>query len=260
MASERGGGAQEYGRSNVTRLLNQLRGDILALPEDAFLGVEDDLLQRYATSRPTLRQAMRVLEHEKLVAVKRGFAGGYYGRRPDAEDLVAAAAAALQMQGCTMTQAMEAIRAVGRRAAHAAAESTDEVARRELRELIDAYEAADYPSRPTPEFLRAERQVSDAIYRLAGNPALSFFGAVIHQFGTTLPDMNTYGGRPDRVALRVKRCVQRVRAILDGDTLIVDALGVREDEVLSAWFAEDSEAAAREPRRPRPSPARGRRT
>ena len=232
--------SRPYRRSNIIHLVERLRDYVFTIPDGAFIGVEETLLSVFGTSRPTLRQAMRVLECEKLVTVKRGYAGGYYASRPVDGAVISTAVLNFRVHGCTINHAIEAASAIGRNAARAAAKSGDGPARRRLEETIDRYEKAGYPHRPVSEFFLAEREIADLIYQLAGNPALRIFGAIIHQFGETCPDLNTYGGRPDRVALRVKYCAQKVRAILDGDVLIVEALACHEEEMLRAWFAEDA--------------------
>ena len=50
-----------------------IRGDLAA---DEPLPAEAELMQIYNVSRPTLREALRILEHEALIVVKRGAAAG----------------------------------------------------------------------------------------------------------------------------------------------------------------------------------------
>ncbi len=61
----------------------KLRAEILAREDGAFLGSEDALQSLLGVSRPTMRQAARVVEREGLLKVKRGNHGGYFGARPD---------------------------------------------------------------------------------------------------------------------------------------------------------------------------------
>jgi GntR family transcriptional repressor for pyruvate dehydrogenase complex len=51
-----------------------LRGHIVngQLNEDAFLPTESQLMEQYGVSRSTLREAVRLLEAERLVEVRRG--------------------------------------------------------------------------------------------------------------------------------------------------------------------------------------------
>ena len=57
---------------NLKGLIRTMREDLLEAAPGAFLGLEEEVLRRYDVSRPTLRQAARVLEYEQLLDVKPG--------------------------------------------------------------------------------------------------------------------------------------------------------------------------------------------
>ena len=59
-----------------------VRGELRA---DDLLPPEPELLRQFGISRPTLREAMRILEVEGLISVKRGINGGARVRAPDAD-------------------------------------------------------------------------------------------------------------------------------------------------------------------------------
>lgn len=52
------------------------------LQEGDSLPTETDLMQQYNVSRPTLREALRILESESLIVVRRGGIGGAVVKRP----------------------------------------------------------------------------------------------------------------------------------------------------------------------------------
>src|SRR3546814_14470549 len=64
-----------------------LREEILRdIKDDEWLlGSEDEVMRSLEVSRPTLRQALRLLEQEQLVSVRRGVGGGLFARRPTEE-------------------------------------------------------------------------------------------------------------------------------------------------------------------------------
>lgn len=64
-----------------------LRNRILSgkLADGARLPKQNDLLLEFRVSRPTLREALRILESEGLVMVQRGNVGGAIVRRPDTQ-------------------------------------------------------------------------------------------------------------------------------------------------------------------------------
>src|SRR5690606_19119060 len=67
----------------VANVADRLRDLILAQPPDAHLGSLTEVAAELDVGIVTVQQAARILEHEGLLAVKRGPGGGYYGVRPD---------------------------------------------------------------------------------------------------------------------------------------------------------------------------------
>jgi DNA-binding FadR family transcriptional regulator len=57
-----------------------VRGEI---PEGASLAGEAELMAQFGVSRPSLREAFRILESEQLITVRRGSRGGARAMRPD---------------------------------------------------------------------------------------------------------------------------------------------------------------------------------
>lgn len=78
--------------SAVERIAQQLRAIALKMPEGDYIGSEQSLSQQFMVSGPTLRQAVRLLEHEGLIKVRRGVHGGYYAGRANIDTLTRAAA------------------------------------------------------------------------------------------------------------------------------------------------------------------------
>jgi DNA-binding FadR family transcriptional regulator len=72
------------------------------LSEGEALPSETELMRFYEVSRPTLREALRILETESLISVKRGARGGARVAVPDASVTARHAALLLRMQGTTL--------------------------------------------------------------------------------------------------------------------------------------------------------------
>ena len=53
------------------------------LTEGESLGREPELIERFGVSRPSLREALRILEAEGLITVVRGVHGGVVAHEPD---------------------------------------------------------------------------------------------------------------------------------------------------------------------------------
>lgn len=236
---EDGTAVQEYARSDVAKLVEVLRRDILDCEPDTCLGVEDVLVKRYRVSRPSLRQAVRVLEHEKLVAVRRGWAGGYYTRRPSDRDMAEAATLSLQVYQCSLEQAIFAGNALLRAIGKAASMSSDQAARDRLSAYVEEYEAFD-TSRPVSDFINAEVTMAKRISELAQNPALNFFTDIVYEYGVRQMKLRPFDGRQDRMTAEIQITAKIARAICDGDTEIAEVLMARKDEMILGWINEDA--------------------
>lgn len=76
-----------------------LRSDADGVP----LPRQDDLTRQYGVSGPSLREALRILEAEGLITVRRGKFGGAYVHKPSWSSAAYAFALSLQGQGVTLT-------------------------------------------------------------------------------------------------------------------------------------------------------------
>jgi DNA-binding FadR family transcriptional regulator len=106
--------ASVYGRIRVPKtsevLANQIRGQIIRgeLDEGDFLPPEGQLLDTLGISRPTLREAYRILEAEGLISVARGARTGARVHRPSVELVSRYAGYVLQAQGTTVSDLYQA--------------------------------------------------------------------------------------------------------------------------------------------------------
>ena len=80
------GGGVRFARL-AEQIADDLRGRLLVgdLSEATEIPIEETLRTHYAVSKPTFREAVRVLEAEGLITVRRGAIGGAVVHRPDAE-------------------------------------------------------------------------------------------------------------------------------------------------------------------------------
>lgn len=226
---------------NLKALIRRMREDLLEATPGAFLGLEEAMLRRYDVSRPTLRQAARVLEYEQLLAVKAGSKGGYFVTRPSGDEIVRAAALYLRTLGFRFSDSLTVSRATAGLMAQLATLSQDAAAREHLRRLRDQYKATDFTIRPVAALLEAEEEVRRAVARLAGNAGLEFFAAVLYRHGATDTRDAIFQGRPDRVREWHTARVRAIDAILAGDEQIAQLLEGRHQELASLWIAEDAD-------------------
>ncbi len=75
-------------------------------PDDP-LPSEQDMMTHFGVSRPTLREALRILESESLVEIRRGVKGGAVVRRPLPHVAARHVSLLLQLEGTTMAEVYE---------------------------------------------------------------------------------------------------------------------------------------------------------
>lgn len=85
-------------------LAARLRGQIIRgeLKEGDALPAEGELMATFGVSRPTLREAVRVLEMESLLRMRRGSRGGALVTSPDPRVAARAVGVLLQLRGVTL--------------------------------------------------------------------------------------------------------------------------------------------------------------
>lgn len=90
---------------------NELRSRILTgdLEDGASLPKEDDLREEYPVSKPSLREAMRILEAEGLITVRRGNVGGAVVHRPSASNVAYTMALVLASKQTGITDVARAL-------------------------------------------------------------------------------------------------------------------------------------------------------
>jgi DNA-binding FadR family transcriptional regulator len=97
-------------REKPQRIADELRQLILSdkLSEGDSLGKEPDLVRRFGVSRPSLREALRILEAEGLISVVRGMLGGVVVHKPDERMTARTAALVLQARNVSLADVFEA--------------------------------------------------------------------------------------------------------------------------------------------------------
>lgn len=76
---------------------------------DVPLPRQDDLVRQYGVSGPSVREALRILEAEGLITVRRGKFGGAYVHKPDWSSASFAVALSMQGQGVRLSDLAESL-------------------------------------------------------------------------------------------------------------------------------------------------------
>jgi GntR family transcriptional regulator, transcriptional repressor for pyruvate dehydrogenase complex len=168
-------------REKPQLIADELRSLIVSgeLTEGDSLGREPDLVERFGVSRPSLREALRILEAEGLITVVRGVRGGVVVHEPDERMTARTAALVLQARDVPLADVFEARSLLEPTAAKAIATIRGRrAAIRELRELIKHEEA----SVEDPEqFGVANAAFHERLVALAGNQTLSIVAEMLNE-------------------------------------------------------------------------------
>jgi GntR family transcriptional regulator, transcriptional repressor for pyruvate dehydrogenase complex len=224
---------EQSSATRVDHAARQLTQLSLEAEGGGYLGSEDDLLKRFGVSRPTLRQAAKMVANDRLISVRRGPRGGLYADRPNAADSVRAAARYLRLNGATLHDVFVVGSLIAEQAVALAARCTDPKLRAEL-----ATFAKRVPGYKSPgEIVRAENTLITLLTRMSGNPAIELVMAIGYTFGMEEQRVRFYGAPEDRAKARELQ-IALCKAVLDGDEDIARLLMRRRSALLEEWFAQ----------------------
>lgn len=220
--------------SRTARALADL--SLAAAPGD-HLGAEDELLQRFGVSRPTLRQAAKLVERDRLVSIRRGIKGGYFAARPDARDAIQSLARFLRLKGATLGNVIQVTRPVSEEAAAAAAE------RRSAADivLLDAFVAAIGGHDTARDLIAAEVELARLIAGMSGNPVFELVMEIGYSFGLDEKGSDLYAD-PERRARTRAMQYSLCTAIIDGDPDIARLMMNRRSRQFDEWLGSGDRA------------------
>jgi DNA-binding FadR family transcriptional regulator len=214
-------GGQASSREKPQLIADELRSLIIAghLSEGDSLGHEPDLIERFGVSRPSLREALRILEAEGLITVVRGAAGGVVVHEPNGRMTARTAALVLQARNVSLADVHEARSLLEPAAAATVARSARRrSAGRELAALIDAEEERlDDPD----SFGVANAAFHERLVTLAGNQTLTIVAEMLNEIvsrAVAAVSQEATSTESSRTRLRGIRSQRRlVDLILQGD-------------------------------------------
>ena len=146
------------------------------LKEGDALPPESDLMEHFGVSRPTLREAFRVLESEALISVRRGARGGARVHTPDGDVAARYAGLVLQFRGATLADVYAARKAIELAALGALENRRSDAVLKPLQANLEECEAAE--GDPTRVVVLQE-QFHRLIVEAAGNQTLAIFEEMI---------------------------------------------------------------------------------
>jgi GntR family transcriptional regulator, transcriptional repressor for pyruvate dehydrogenase complex len=151
-----------------------VRGEIR---EGSNLAPEAELVARFGVSRPTFREAIRILESESLISVTRGARGGAKIHPPDVRVASRYMGLLMQYAGATLEELYSVRVIVEPPAARLLAENIDDDKLEILREIIERERLAVDDSE---EFAVWVTRFHECVAELTGNKALGLMVGVLH--------------------------------------------------------------------------------
>lgn len=214
------------GRTLVARVASRLSELSLDVADGSYIGGEDDLIERFGVSRPTLRQAAKIAESERMISVRRGVRGGFYAARPDVSDAIRTINRYLRLQGAELRH-MRVFQGATLESARLAAGCTDEDLREHLRELIDRLPEVD----DACSMMRLDTEFSEQIAVMSGNPVAVLLTGLAYAFGRDEQGIYLYSEPSHRE--QMAGCYKAMgEAILAGDSEMAEFFMARRMKVI----------------------------
>lgn len=195
-------------RRNTQKVSHLLAGDIRRqiltgqLAADQQLPPEADLTAQLQISRETLREALRILESQQLVEIKRGRGGGAVVRRPGLDAVARYVALLLQLRKTTLAD-LEEVRVV---IEPPAAEQLAAQAGFEDVETLVALHDAERAAKDPLSFVTAMSAFDQAVIELSGNRTLAVIAGVFRDIYAG----QVYSSIGDNDAASAERIARRV--------------------------------------------------
>ncbi|CAM3132591.1 FadR/GntR family transcriptional regulator [Mycobacterium colombiense] len=195
----------------AARVADQLRRMFIRgeIPEGALLPPESELMSRFGVSRPTLREAFRVLESESLIEVQRGVRGGARFTRPKRETLARYAGLILEYEDVTLKDVYDARATLETPMVIELANRRNPEAIAELEDILEREEQFTGAAG-----INVRTEFHAAIARLSGNKTMQMVSEMLHHIIETANRslQPTKGARAESSA---KRASKTHRMLLD---------------------------------------------
>ena len=215
-------------REKPELIADELRALIVSgkVAEGDSLGREPDLVERFGVSRPSLREALRILEAEGLITVVRGVLGGVVVRAPDVSVTARTAAVLLQSRNVTLGDVHDArsvIEPAAARLVASGSSSSRKAAVADLEQLIEQQRLViDDPEK----FGRANAAFHEQLVVLAGNQTLAIVAEMLNEVVARAVTAVSQRGSRDSEATR-RRGIRSQERLLE---LIAVGAGIEAEE------------------------------
>jgi DNA-binding FadR family transcriptional regulator len=210
-------------------------------PIGEVVGSEATLLERYGVSRAVFREAVRIVEHHEVAAMRRGPGGGLVVTAPDLDAVVRAVTLQLQFQDIGPSQLYEARNALELACVRLAAQRIT----REGKERLTRY-LADEAGMDDGALWEHSLEFHFLLADLTGNPALRLFVEVL---GRLTERASTHAGTRSEYQ-EIRRAHRRIgEAVLERDAEAAQRRMNAHLEGVTGWLSGSSGDGARRPTR-----------
>jgi DNA-binding FadR family transcriptional regulator len=209
------GGGDKRGEAVARQVFRQVVGD--GWPVGMFLGSEPELMERHGVSRAVLREAVRLLEHHDIAAMRRGPGGGLFVSEPGLATVSDTVALYLDRRGMDLGSLAELRSGVELATVDRVMDKVDDEVRARLHRALDAERAA-----PNQDFVQGVPSgFHAAVARLSRNPVLELVALVLMRLAR-MQQVNPSGRRRRELVDEATRAHERiVEAILSEDRELV---------------------------------------
>jgi DNA-binding FadR family transcriptional regulator len=226
-----GGGVSSKRAEDVARAVLQ---DVISedLAPGYLLGSESELIERYGVSRAVFREAVRLLEHHHIAAMRRGPGGGMFVSAPSVDAVTDVVAVYLAHRGLKVADLADLRNRLELVLVDLAAQRIDQVGTIRLRDALEREKNAS-----DAEFAEAGHDLHGVIAALGGNRALELVTLVLIRL-TRLHQIDRLSDAVrQKVADEVPRTHEGIaKAIFDGDGELARYRLRRHLEVLAKYL------------------------
>ncbi len=197
------------------------------IKEGGFLQPEAQLLEYYGASRPTIREAFRILESEQFISITRGSRSGARVHAPKVDSVARLAGFALQAQGAVLSDIYQARLAVEPFAARVAAMvcAPADVAR--LRIQLDTLSTLLEDPAKGAEFRVSVARLHYSIIEIAANPTLTLIAAMLERVLES-HQSNFVARSPKTQAMSAEELLKYNRSALKSFKKVIDLIEARD--------------------------------
>jgi len=188
-------------RQLVQEVAAKLRDTILECEPGTQIGSLNEVAQSLGVGIVTIQQVARILEHEGLLAVRRGPGGGYYGTRPDEAALERSMAAYMRVHGFGYREALEMTTLLDCDLIPAAARCDDQNFRAAINALLSRIDICE--TRETRAMI--ELELRDLLFSAVKRPLMELMIRVTTQFYKAKSYPPVFSGEEDIAAWRAGR-------------------------------------------------------